>query len=213
MGIDENNTLEIKAIGCTISTCETLLLFAPGAGPWSRVTRPRATRVGDREDPPRSMGGLHTHRQVLHHGGGTERLPTMSRKGQVPHHKFTPVKSGPCVLHMCVAQLQACNALTDGRPQSSGEPGEDGLGRARDKNIGIFRTVIHRVCRILCTCRRSLVLAHASGTFDSRRRMQAALFVQTISTPALAPSARRGAWVTSWTMVRSSTRRAMPPSF
>ena len=64
--------------------------------------------------------------------------PALSRKRSVLHRKFTPVKSGPCLLHMCVAQWQACNALTDGRPQRYGAPGDECPVRARDKNAGFF---------------------------------------------------------------------------
>lgn len=114
--------------------------------------------------------------------------PALSRKGSVLHRKFTPVKSGPCLLHMCVAQWQACNALTDGRPQRYGAPGDECPVRARDKNAGIFRTVVRRVCCTSCTCRRRLALTHASGTFGSRRCVQAVLFVHTACDSALVPA-------------------------
>ena len=49
----------------------------------------------------------------------------ISCKGSVLHHAFTPVKSSPGLLHMCVAKQQACNSP-----------------RRR-----IFRAITRRVCR------------------------------------------------------------------
>jgi hypothetical protein len=43
---------------------------APHGDPWRRQA-----------GPPRSLGGAHTHRPVLKHGGGVENHPVLSRKG------------------------------------------------------------------------------------------------------------------------------------
>jgi hypothetical protein len=57
---------------------------------------------------------------VLHHRGGTERPPVLSRKGSVLHHTCAPVQSRPCVLRMCVAQAQACHGCLQGGVQRKG---------------------------------------------------------------------------------------------
>jgi hypothetical protein len=113
------------------------------------------------------------------------------------------MQSRACVLPMCIAQSQACNALTDGRPQRAVAPGEDGPERARDKNAGVLRMGTRRVCRTPCTCRRSLALAHASGTCGSRRVRRPRCSSRRPATPPSHPApdeargSRSGPWCAS----------------
>ena len=115
------------------------------------------------------MGGSHTHRRVLPNGDHTANHPVMSPKGSVLRPTCQLVASKTCVLHMSVAQLQACHRLTDRRLQRYGQSGADGPGRARDMHAGVFRTVPHHVCRTPGTYQQSLAVFCAYGTCGSRR--------------------------------------------
>jgi hypothetical protein len=71
-----------------------------------------------------TQGGAHARRSGVAAG-----VTSVSQKGSVLRAYFRPVKSIPCLVHMSVAQSQACKSLTDGGPQRDGAPGEDGPGR------------------------------------------------------------------------------------
>src|SRR5262244_2219538 len=54
-----------------------------------------------------TLGGSHTPRPILNHGGSAEHHLEMSQKGYVAHQELTRVKSRPYLLHRYVAQLQS----------------------------------------------------------------------------------------------------------
>jgi hypothetical protein len=65
---------------------------APHGDPWRRQA-----------DPPRFLGGSHTHRPVLKHGGGAEHHPVKSHKGSVLRRDFESAKSRESLSRLSVA--------------------------------------------------------------------------------------------------------------
>jgi hypothetical protein len=98
------------------------------------VTHPQAIRGGDRASPLRSLGGSYTPGPVLNHGGSSECPLRCRRKGQWRIRLFGSSNQTLACCTCLSHRSRYTTALTNRRPQSYSELGEDGPGRARYKN-------------------------------------------------------------------------------